>query len=318
MSEEIKSNDDEILGMARCTNCQKRFLVPKKHENLIGKAIRCPVCRNSFVVSIEQPSPIEQAAIQNTKASEEAKGVEEAKKKSRSRRSKLQIREEYTTKIRDSMGTLSRRLAAIYDQSGSEEQIRIWCVDVLKDALGYDSSNIDTEVYALNQRIDIALCLDGNIFLVIECKNSRSRLNESVQNQAVMYAANKSAEWAVATNGAVWKLWRVKPRKGQDPEVIQVFQIELLDEDGLSDNDVSNFYLLTKRALFNGETLCEFHRQESVNDERLLRAIQSPRVISAMTRALAESYLQECEESVKLTDEFVAARLETLLVPDEL
>ena len=308
MSEETQSTEDEVLGMSRCTSCQKRFIIPRKHENLVGKGIRCPVCRNTFVVTLEQPSPIEQAAIHNSKVDEDAKVEEETRKKSRSRRTKLEIREEYLTKIRETIRTLSQRLAAIYETTGSEEQIRIWCVDVLKEALGYDFANIDTEVYALNQRIDIALCQDAKIFLVIECKNSRSKLNESVQNQAVMYAANKSADWAVATNGAVWKLWRVIPRKGQDPEVIQVFQIELLDEDGLSENDVSNFYLLTKRALFNGETLCEFHRQECVNDERLLRAIQSPRVVSAMAKVLAEGYLADSNESVKVTDDFVAAR----------
>ena len=310
MPDETTIDAEQVIGVTVCPGCQKRFRVPKKHESLIGKSIKCPACHQPFKIELDAPSQIEQAAINNAEETE--------KKKGKRRRSKHEIREEHLTRIEDSLKSMHRRLVDITEQSGSEEQVRVWCIDVLKAALGYDSSQIDTEVCALGQRIDIALKDDGKIFLVIECKNPRSRLNSSVRDQAVMYAVNKSADWAVVTNGAIWKLWRVVPRKGLDPIALPVFDIALLDDDGVSDTDVSHFYLLTHRALFNGETTAEFHRQEAASDERLLKAICSDRVIGAVCKSLLESYQEESGEKAGLTEDFIASRLATMFLPDEL
>lgn len=311
MSDDAVVTEDQVLGITICPHCQKRFRVPKKHESLIGKSIRCPSCHQPFEVNLEVPSQLEQAAISNAEQAEEQKAK-------RTRRTKNEIRDEFLSKIGDNLKTLHKRLTEIGEQCGSEEQVRIWCIDVLKAALGYESSHIDTEVCALGQRIDIALKEDDKIFLVIECKNPRSKLPAAVRDQAVMYAVNKSADWAVATNGAIWKLWRVVPRKGQDPIAIPVFDIALLDEDGISDADVANFYLLTRRALFNGETTAEFHRQEAANEQRILRAMNSERVVTAVTKVLTESYQTESGERVSLADDFIARRLAAMFLPDEL
>jgi hypothetical protein len=313
MSDKAAVNPDQIIGIAICNNCQKRFRFPKKHEALIGKAVRCPACHQSFVVKLGIPSQVEQAAIKN-----EEQDQSNGEKKTTNRRSKSTIREQYLTRIRERLKTMHKRLAELSENSGSEEQVRVFCIDVLRDVLGYDNGNIDTEVCALGQRIDIALKDDDKIFLIVECKNTRSKLPSNVRDQAVMYSANKSAEWAVASNGAIWKLWRVIPRKGQDPIVVPVFDISLLDEDGISEADISNFYLLTKRALFNGETMSEYHRQEAASDQRILRAMRTERVIAAVKKVLNESYRDEAGERAKLTDDFVASRLETMFLPEEL
>lgn len=312
MSDKAAVNPDQILGIAICTNCQKRFRFPKKHEALIGKSVRCPSCHQSFVVKLGIPSQVEQAAIKNEEQDQTAG------KKTINRRSKSTIREQYLSRIRERLKTMHKRLTELAENNGSEEQVRVWCIDVLRDVLGYDNSHIDTEVCALGQRIDIALKEDDKIFLIVECKNTRSKLPSNVRDQAVMYSVNKSAEWAVASNGPIWKLWRVIPKKGQDPIVVPVFDISLLDEDGISEADIANFYLLTKRALFNGETMSEYHRQEAASDQRILRAMRTERVIGAVKKVLNESYRDEAGERAKLTDDFVAARLETMFLPEEL
>lgn len=311
MADETTMSGDHVIGVTSCPNCHKRFRVPKKHESLIGKTYRCSSCHEPFVVQIDQPSQLEQAAINNAEQAEQQKSK-------RARRTKGQIREEHLVRITENLKTLHKRLTEICGESSSEEQVRVWCIDVLKLALGYDSRNIDTEVFALGQRIDIALKEDGKIFLVIECKNPKSKLPSAVRDQAVMYAVNKSADWAVATNGAVWKLWRVMPQKGQDPVAIPVFDIALLDEDGVSEIDVSNFYLMTQRALFNGETEAEFHRQHASKDERILQAISSDRVVAMIGKVLSEEYFTQCGQKVSLDEEFIAGRLAEMFTPDVL
>jgi len=301
--------DRETFGVTTCDYCRARFRVQPKHAQLEGKPVRCPKCHRPFILKIERPTSIEEAAVQNSQRDA----------KSKQRRTKAQIRNEHLKGIRKSIRPFHARLSEIIAQeSSSEEEVRRWCIDVLKAALGYEDANIDTELRALNQRIDIALKQDDKVFMIIECKNARSKLPNNVRDQAVMYAVNKSADWAVATNGAVWKLYRVFPQKGCDPRVVQVFDIALLDEDGVSEHDIECLYLLTERALFSGDTEAKFHRMECLSKRNLLNALTSERVLKAMRRQLMESYKSECDQNVRISEEIIEDRVRGLFLPEDL
>lgn len=336
---------EEVLGVTTCPTCQKRFRILKKHESFIGKQIQCPKCHRPFVVQVQIPSPIEQAAIANAAAAHSAlasaptsngdttgvvtavvepprpagaaEGIEEKPK--RRVRTKAQIRKSYYKHIREEFRPFLRRLKAIAGAEGSsEEEVRRWCVDVLRTVLGYDDADLDTEMAALGQRIDIAVKHDGKVILIIECKNIRHKLPNSARDQAVMYAANKSADWAVVTSGQDWALYRIIPVKGHDPRVVEVFNISLLDDDGLSEWDVERMYLLTKRALLRGESEKEFHLVQCLDNQRMLLAMSSERVILSTRKFLIQSYKKEFGETVRLTAEDVREQLKELTRPSEL
>jgi predicted Zn finger-like uncharacterized protein len=200
-----------IAGVTTCDYCRTRFRVQERHLRLEGKSIRCPKCHREFIMKVERPSPIERAAIHNSEETEPP----------RKRRTKQEIRRHIYSGIKRGMRPYHNRLTEIVSQeSSSEEEVRRWCIDVLRSVLGYEDAEIDTELRALNQRIDIALKRDGKVFMVVECKNIRSKLPCNVRDQAVMYAVNKSADWAVITNGQVWKLYRIFPVKGSDPHAV--------------------------------------------------------------------------------------------------
>jgi hypothetical protein len=133
-----------------------------------------------------------------------------------------------------------------------------------------------------------------------------------------MYAANKSADWAAVTNGQDWALYRIIPVRGHDPRVVEVFSISLLDDDGLSDWDVERMYLLTKRALLRGESEQEFHLVQCLDDQRMLLAMSSERVIRSARRVLMQTYKKETGQTVKLTAEDVRETLKELTRPCEL
>jgi uncharacterized protein YbaR (Trm112 family) len=59
---------EEVLGVSTCPTCKKRFRILKKHASFIGKQIQCPKCHRPFIVEVQVPSPIEQAAIANAAA----------------------------------------------------------------------------------------------------------------------------------------------------------------------------------------------------------------------------------------------------------
>ena len=336
--------EDEVLGVSTCPTCKKRFRILRKHASFVGKQIQCPKCHRPFVVEVQAPSPIEQAAIANAAAADSqtahttaqtavaeaeaaatngsaATAVPETSttKAKRRVRTKAQIRKAHYKHIREEFRPFLRRLKAIAGADGSsEEEVRRWCVDVLRTVLGYDDADLDTEMSAIGQKIDIAIKHDGKVILIVECKNVRHKLPNSARDQAVVYAANKSADWAVVTNGQGWGLYRVIPVKGHDPRVVEVFNISLLDDDGLSDWDVERMYLLTKRSILRGETEKEFHLVQCLDNQRMLLALSSKRVIRSTRRALMQSYKKEPGEIVVLTAEEVREQLRELTRPSEL
>lgn len=289
------SND--VIGVTVCDECSARYKLREKNRHQIGKPARCQRCKSIFTVELLEPTPLEAAQIKND---EEASEV--ADKKPR-RRTKKEIKEETLSQISDGFKALHPRLVAMeHAERSSEENVRIWVIDSLINALGYNHSEIDTEVRTLGKRVDIALKRDGQIFLVIECKGLKSKLGHAVRDQAINYATSLWAPWAVTTNGHTWRLYRILPRSGRDPKLIEIFDVSLLDADGVSDTDVENLYLLTAKALFGGDTERMSHLVAATSKRKILQALTSERVVKAMRTELIESYRQANEISINLDD----------------
>lgn len=319
---------EEFIGVATCGHCQKRYRILQKQSRIVGKEIQCPKCHRNFVVTLQAPTPLEQASVQQAVDKTQPEKTATTSKtdtndatvaKARQRKKKAEIRSGYYEQIKRSFPIYFQRLKAMLEASGSsEEQVRVWCIDVLRNVLGYEDADIDTELTALGQRIDIAIKHNGKVLVVIECKNIRNKLPNSTRDQAANYAASKSADWAVVTNGSVWKLYRIIPVKGHDPQIVEVFDIALFDEDGLSEYDIQCFYLLTKRALTKSDSESMFHLREAMTDQRMLAAINDPKVIRMMAKLLAATYRKEQNIIVKLDSEDVCERLQELIRPADL
>jgi predicted Zn finger-like uncharacterized protein len=300
---------EEILGVAVCDECNARIRVLKKLAALVGKTVRCPRCHTRFTLVLEAANEKDRIAIESDQA---------AKQNRKKRRSKDQIRNERITAAREGLRALHERLKAIGEvAASSEEQIRVWCLDALRTALGYEDCQLDTECKVMGGRIDIAIKEGGEVKVIIECKNIRSKLHNSVREQAGVYAATLSAPWAVVTNGDIWKLYRVTPQKGVSPRMDLVFDIALLDEDGISEHDAEKLYLLSHRALTTGDTEAEYHDVRCSSPARVYEALFSERVLSALRVELSGTYKEEAGQAVKLTNEGSEDALRDLLTPLE-
>lgn len=303
------SDTKTYVGIAVCPWCNSRYRARAQTASIQGKSARCIRCHRDFEIKIIEPSRVEQAAMARATADEPR----------RKRRTGAEIRADHHDRIRKSLATHQKRLAAIRDAAkSSEEEVRRWCVDVMRDALGFDDTEIDSEMRSLNQRVDIAVKLDGRVRMIVECKNIRARLKDSVRDQAVGYALNHSAEWAVVTNGQIWKLFHITPRNGREPEVFEVFDIGLLDEDGISEQDIEMMYCISKRAFDSRDIDKAFHWANCCSESSLLSALASERVVKAIRRQLTEAYKEQLGEAVSLEDAEVYELVRDLFLPEEL
>jgi len=315
---------NEILGVTTCPTCRKRFRVAKKYESFIGKPINCPKCNRPFEIQLESLAPIEHAAMASAgtdrssidgTVSPSTAVIEKPKRKAKSR---AEIRKTTYKQIKKEFGPYLKQLEAISAcDATSEEKIRVWCCGVLQNALGYKADDLDFEVSAGKGKIDIVIKHDDKILLVIECKKP-GPLPAIGRKAALGYAAQVSADWAVVTNGQTWELHRVVPISGENVSSVLLFNVALLDDDGLSQYDIERLYLLSKRAILRGETEKEFHRARALEGKRLYDAMLSDRVLKSLRRSLGESYRKRFKQGVRLTVDDVYDALKELIRPDEL
>lgn len=213
------------------------------------------------------------------------------------------IAKEFKTKI--------SRVSELTDvKSRNEEELRRWCIDILKSALGYKDDEIKTELKVLGKRVDIALIDVNKVFMIIECKAACVNLNNDARNQAASYAIGLGAEWAVTTNGHNWRLYHVSPTIGVEPDVIEIFNVYLLDEDGISSNDAYFLSLLTKNSISSGETIKQFHQINSVSCERILSALKSDDIIEKICKKIESDYRKKMGTSVNVDREYLIDVLE--------
>lgn len=185
----------------------------------------------------------------------------------------------------------------------NEEEARRWCVDLLKSpAMGYKEEDIETEARVLGKRVDIALKDDGRIFMVIECKAATVNINGNAINQAASYAVGLGAEWAAVTNGHNWCLYHVSATKGVEPDITEIFDISILDEDGVSEDDSYYLYLLTRFAIDSGETKELFHEINCTSVSRMRAAVLSDETVRLICKNLEDNYKEKMGISIAVDE----------------
>lgn len=297
------------MRITECPECHTRYRVREEMVSVYaGKHITCKRCRARFKIEFESPTVAEE---------------ESAKQKAsmRTRRTKAEIRDEHVTTVRDGFRQLHARLAAIDDTpNSSEEEVRRWILDVLRTTLGFDDSEIVTEARVHDRKADIIIQPDPQAppCFVYEIKNIRRALNQRVIDQAASYAAGLNAPYAVVTNGAVWRLLKTHVATNGSTSMIEVFDVALLDDDGVSDDDAEALYLLSKRAVTISDTEKYAHAMAALQPSRVFDGLRDEAVIKKLRTILERRYQDSTEVKVSLDDDLVLDQLDQLLSADTL
>lgn len=137
-------------------------------------------------------------------------------------------------------------------------------------------------------------------------------------NQAVGYAMKLSVPWAVLTNGDIWRLYRIIQSPGRHPELHEVFDVALLDEDGNSDADADKLYPLSKRCMTTSDIENAWEKEDASSKPRLMKALFSERVVKAMRKELNDSYKAEFGKNADLDVDLTREEMEDCFIAKEL
>lgn len=306
-------SDETIIGIAYCEHddCRQKIKVHQRHRGLVGKPVRCPKCRRFLTLVVEPASEADRVEVESQ--------APEEKRKVRVRRGKSELRQIETDKLIAGFRQVMPRLQAFRDSNhATEGDISDWVADALVNAFGYERSDLSFQRNLLGKFADILVSHEGHCLYVVEVKKLGVSLGKQEVHQAVEYAMKLSIPWAVLTNGDIWRLYRIITEPGKAPVIHDVFDVALLDEDGVSDGDADLLYLLTKRCMTSREIEDEWEKEHASSKPRLVQALLSPRVVQAMRIELNHSYKADFGKIAGLDDAVTREELKDCFFPMEL
>ena len=121
--------------------------------------------------------------------------------------------------------------------------------------LGYDTENPD-EVKAeyacdagvkTSEKVDLAILIDGDVQMLVECKSAKTKLNSNHLNQLFRYYSVSDAKIAILTNGVEYRFFTDSIKSGRmDREPFLIIDIA---------NDDLSVLKLFSRDKFSGEKI---------------------------------------------------------------
>ena len=162
-------------------------------------------------------------------------------------------------------------LAGLEKRDVSEADTVTVINDMLADVCGYDKYLHITSQYPIRGTfVDLAVKVDEDIRYLIEVKAIGIELKDSHVKQAIDYAANEGIEWAVLTNGANWRIYKV--HFGKPIEKILVCELNVLAVSAKSTDIIECFGNLSREGFSKG-TMADLLLQKQVTNKFTVAAL---------------------------------------------
>lgn len=153
----------------------------------------------------------------------------------------------------------------------NESDTVVIVTDLLQEIFGYDKyAEITSEHMIRSTFCDLAVKLEGTLAFLIEVKAIGHELKDQHIKQAVDYAANQGCEWVALTNGAVWKVFRVRFSKPIEHEL--VVDMDLISVNPRNFEHIELVGLLAKEGWQKAQ-LGEYHSQRQALSRFILGAL---------------------------------------------
>lgn len=159
--------------------------------------------------------------------------------------------------------------------------------DMLSDVLGYKKYDEVTTEYAIRGTFaDLAIAVDKKVRLLIEAKAIGTELRDNHIRQVVDYCANSGVEWALLTNAAHWRLYRVKFTQPIDKVVVH--DLSLLGASPKSDEVLELFGCLS-REVFSADAMEEmFTHKQAMSRYTIASLLLTDNILAFLRRELRQ------------------------------
>jgi len=202
----------------------------------------------------------------------------------RKRRSTSDVMADRAEDIRAKMKPILIEINSALRHGANESATRLILDRILQEVLGYSISEINPEQNIQGRKADYVLSPAGVDTIVIEAKRVGLALREKQIYQATSYAAHSGITWALLTNVAVWRLYKITA--SEKIEANLVFTIDL--QKGLSD-DAAYYFALISRAGIQRKTQLErlWLTRKALSAESLVSAVLNDEVLVRIRNVIA-------------------------------
>ena len=178
--------------------------------------------------------------------------------------------------------------AAKARDAGESDTVTI-ITDMLSVLFGYDKYSEVTSEHAIRGTFcDLAIKVQDQLLLLIECKAIGLDLKEAHIKQAIDYATNKGVDWAVLTNGHIWRVYKVKFTKPIDQELVAEF--DLLSLNAKDQEQLDRLFILCKEG-WQKDAITDFYgHSQMLSRFSLGAAILSEPVLESIRRELRKAF----------------------------
>jgi hypothetical protein len=162
-------------------------------------------------------------------------------------------------------------LAAAKKRDVSESDTVVIIGDMMAEVLGYEKYvEISTEFAVKGTYVDLAVKVGNDIHFLVEAKAIGVDLKDQHVRQAIDYGANQGIEWAILTNGATWRIYKIEFKKPISH--VLVAEIDVLATHGKQVDAVEFFANLCKEG-FAKSQMDEFYEQHQATNKHTLACI---------------------------------------------
>jgi len=157
--------------------------------------------------------------------------------------------------------------------------------DILADVFGYDKYLEVTSEFAIRGTYcDLAIKVKEKVQFLIEVKAIGIDLKESHLKQAIDYAANHGVQWVILTNGAIWKIYKMRFEQPINYDLVCTFnftEINLKKEE-----DKEKLFIICREGLSKAAREYFHEKVQSVNRFVIGAIVQNDVVVNVIRREL--------------------------------
>jgi hypothetical protein len=162
-------------------------------------------------------------------------------------------------------------LVAAKKRDVSESDTVVIVGDMMADILGYEKYvEISTEFAVKGTYVDLAIKVGNEIHFLVEAKAIGVELKDLHVRQAIDYGANQGIEWAILTNGIVWRIYKIEFKKPISH--VLVAEVDLLAIN-VKDDDAIQFFANLCKEGFAKSQMEEFYEQHQATNKHTLAVV---------------------------------------------